>query len=322
MKEAHKHSTRLEIAVLARVRRYQSALLPLMGTSLSAFPVGPAVTANSGRVECQLIAAKKGMRAIFCHHCGANIGEDADFCHICGTKVAHEEQQPQASGATGKEPPVGEPSATDPPRETPGSQEPSKFKVWWDSANGFMKVLAALGILVAAGIIIWLVVSFLREFGYLLLGVLVAVAIIITLLTGTKEDKAEVRQFVLKGVIGLVFVVVIAVFVVMNPNLFMNFVQPGYAVRGAYLSQYSEDVTVEDAFNSYFDNPQWSTYEEGGYSYVAFTGGCEYMGEKVDIRLTFQITGEQFRIERLDVNGIEQSDFILYALLESVYDAY
>lgn len=46
------------------------------------------------------------------------------------------------------------------------------------------------------------------------------------------------------------------------------------------------------------------------------------MEEKVDIRLTFQITGEQFRIDRLDVNGIEQSDFILYALLESVYDAY
>ena len=93
-----------------------------MGTSLSAFPVGPAVTVNSGRVECQLITAKKGMRAIFCHHCGANIGEDVDFCHICGTKVAHEEQQPQASEATGKEPPVGEQSATDPSRETPSSQ--------------------------------------------------------------------------------------------------------------------------------------------------------------------------------------------------------
>ena len=297
-------------------------LLPLMGASLSAFPAGPAVTANSGRVECQLIVAKKGMRAIFCHHCGANIGEDVDFCHICGTKVAYEEGQPQASGATGKEPPVGEQSATDPPRETPSSQEPSKFKVWWDSANGFMKVLAVLGILMAAGIIIWLVVSFLQEFGYLLLGVLVAVAIIITLLTGTKEDKAEVRQFVLKGVIGFAVLMAVVFVVVLKPDLIYNLVQPGYAVRQGYLSQYSEDVTVEDAFNNYFDNPQWSTYEEEGYSYVAFTGGCAYMEEKVDIRLTFQITGEQFRIDRLDVNGIEQSDFILYALLESVYDAY
>ena len=259
---------------------------------------------------------------MFCHHCGTNIGEDSGFCHICGTKVVYEEQPPQASVEAEKEPPFGEGSAAVPPQETAGSQEPSKFKVWWDGSNGFMKVLAALGILVAAGIIIWLVVSFLREFGYLLLGVLVAVAIIITLLTGTKEDKAEVRQFVLKGVIGFAVLMAVVFVVVLKPDLIYNLVQPGYAVRQAYLSQYSEDVTVEEAFNSYFDNPQWSTYEEEGYSYVAFTGGCAYMEEKVDIRLTFQITGEQFRIDRLDVNGIEQSDFILYALLESIYENY
>lgn len=262
------------------------------------------------------------MRAIFCHHCGAEIEAGSCFCHVCGTKVAYEEGQPQASETTWKEPPVEEPSATDPPRETPSSQEPSKFKVWWDSANGFMKVLAALGILVAAGIIIWLVVSFLREFGYLLLGVLVAVAIIITLLTGTKEDKTEIRQFVLKGVIGFAVLMAVVFVVVLKPDLIYNLVQPGYAVRQGYLAQYSENVTVEDAFDNYFDNPQWSIYEEGGYSCVAFTVTCKYMEEKVDIRLTFQITGEQFRIDRLDVNGIEQSDFILYALLESVYDAY
>ena len=259
---------------------------------------------------------------MFCHHCGTNIGEDSGFCHICGTKVVYEEQPPQASVEAEKEPPFGEGSAAVPPQETPGSQEPSKFKVWWDGANGFMKVLAALGILVAVGIGIGLVVSFLREFGSLLLGILVAAGIIITLLTGTKEDRAEVRQFVLKGVIWIALVVAIGAFVVMNPNLFMNFVQPGYAVRGAYLSQYSENVTVEEAFNHYFDNPQWSTYEEGGYSYVAFTGGCEYMGEKADARLTFQITGDQFRVNSLDINGIEQSDFILYALLESIYENY
>ena len=219
-----------------------------MGTSLSAFPASPAVTANSGRVECQLIAVKKGMRAIFCHHCGAEIEAGSCFCHVCGTKVAYEEGQPQASETTWKEPPVEEPSATDPPRETPSSQEPSKFKVWWDSANGFMKVLAALGILVAAGIIIWLVVSFLREFGYLLLGVLVAVAIIITLLTGTKEDKTEIRQFVLKGVIGFAVLMAVVFVVVLKPDLIYNLVQPGYAVRQGYLAQYSENVTVEDAF--------------------------------------------------------------------------
>ena len=57
-------------------------------------------------------------------------------------------------------------------------------------------------------------------------------------------------------------------------------------------------------------------------SYVAFNGVCEYLGEKVDARVIFKITGENFVIDQLDINGVEQNDLILYALLAKVYESY
>ena len=62
--------------------------------------------------------------------------------------------------------------------------------------------------------------------------------------------------------------------------------------------------------------------EEDGYTYVVFTGVCEYLGERADARITFQITGEQFRTEQLDLNGVEQNDLILYAMLAKIYEEY
>lgn len=96
--------------------------------------------------------------------------------------------------------------------------------------------------------------------------------------------------------------------------------KPGASVRGAYLSQYSENVTIEDAFDNFFDNGKWSTYKAEGYSYVVFTGSCEYMDDKADVRVTFKITGENFIVDSLDINGQEQNDLMLYGLLSAVYD--
>ena len=62
--------------------------------------------------------------------------------------------------------------------------------------------------------------------------------------------------------------------------------------------------------------------EEAGYTYVVFTGNCEYMDERVDVSITFQITGEQFRADHLDINGVEQNDLILYGLFTKIYEGY
>lgn len=98
--------------------------------------------------------------------------------------------------------------------------------------------------------------------------------------------------------------------------------QPGMEVRNAYLTQYSDKITIEEAFDNFFENVKWSKYKEAGYTYVVFTGACEYMGERADMRITFKITGENFIVDNLDVNGRAQNDYILHALLLTVYEDY
>lgn len=134
------------------------------------------------------------------------------------------------------------------------------------------------------------------------------------------ESQRRTSAIVL-SVASALFIIIIALEYAL-PGSVQRVIKPGVEVREAYLTQYSEAVTVEDAFENFFANGKWSTYEAEGYSFVAFTGSCEFMEEEVDIRITFKITGEQFLVDNLDVNGREQSELMLYSLLSKVYEDY
>lgn len=136
--------------------------------------------------------------------------------------------------------------------------------------------------------------------------------------------SAEKQRKTAAIVLSVASILIIAVIVLEYalPGSMQRIMTPGIEVRDAYLSKYSETVTIEEAFENFFNNEKWSTYEAEGYSYVAFTGSCEFMGEKADTRIIFKITGEQFIVDSLDVNGRTQNDLILYSLLSAVYENY
>lgn len=260
---------------------------------------------------------------MFCHKCGSKIDERATFCPFCGTKIENDQGQcegPPNTKAHQKppQPPVGSaPAGSSPPTSDP-NEPPSKFELWWTHAQMVEKVFFVLEIAVAVILVIVLLVNLWE----LLVAALVIAGVIFAFVTGSKEDRSEIRRFILKGAAVVVAIAVIAIVLVTNQDFFLNLIQPGMGVRTAYLTQYSEDVTVEEAFNQFFDNPKWSTYTENGYTYVVFAGTCEYLGERADARITFQITGEQFRVDHLDINGVEQNDLILYGLLSKIYESY
>jgi len=106
------------------------------------------------------------------------------------------------------------------------------------------------------------------------------------------------------------------------PGSLKHIMTPGAEVRGAYLAQYSKTITIEDAFKNFFGNRKWSTYKEAGDSYVVFSGTCEFMGEKVHVKITFKILSEQFVVDSLEVDGQKQNDLILFSLLSAVYEDY
>lgn len=286
---------------------------------------------------------------MFCHKCGAQIAEGAAFCHKCGTKVVYADTsqhpaseliaEPQQVGTAGSKPAITEDTQQSTSskvafetesdtsnqastNEITHEKKPSKFKKWWDAASKPKKILTVFGALLVGGFALYFLVAFLREFGYLLLGIAVIGGFVITLITGSKEEKREARRTIVQMVVGGVIIIVIVCVVVLKPDFVTNIFQPGANVRNAYLTQYSDTVTIEDAFNNFFDNGKWSTYKENDYSYVTFTGTCEYFGERADAKITFKITGEKFVVDHLDVNGSTQNDLMLYALLAKVYEEY
>ena len=250
---------------------------------------------------------------MYCHKCGSQLKGDAAFCPFCGSKLDRKTTTSQAPPPPGKKP-----SAPQPTEIPPEEKQPSRFQLWWMRAQMIEKIFFVLGIIVA----VILIIVFLNAFWEILAAILVIVVVIVAFVTGSKEDRSEIRRFILKGAAVLLAIGVIAYVAVVNQDFFVNLVQPGIEVRGSYLTHYSEDVTVEEAFDNFFDNPKWSTYQQDGYTYVVFTGSCEYLGERADARITFQITGEQFRVEQLDINGAEQSDLLLHAMLAKIYEKY
>ncbi len=102
-------------------------------------------------------------------------------------------------------------------------------------------------------------------------------------------------------------------------NFIRLLVVPGAEVRGAYLTQYSRSITIEKAFDDFFEKGKWRTYKSEGNSYVVFTGVCEVLGERADIKIIFKILGENFIVDGVEINGGEQGAFMTRVLLEAVY---
>lgn len=98
--------------------------------------------------------------------------------------------------------------------------------------------------------------------------------------------------------------------------------KPGEGVRDAYLESYSNSITVEEAFDSFFDHGKWSEHKEDGDVYVVFTGECTYLDKKANIKIRFRIKGDHFYFANMEMNGQLQSDIISEALLDKVYEGY
>lgn len=269
---------------------------------------------------------------MYCKKCGTKVREGATFCHKCGEKITYEYVGQQISDNMKEEIPSSE-SESGIKQESQcidqiaGSEsslekEDSEFKKWWSGCSKEKRIFLILGALAVGGAVIYALIAFLREFGYLLFGIAVIGGFIITLKTGTKEEKIEMRKTIVQMVVGGAIIVIIVITIAFHPDLISNIFQPGAGVRNAYLSQYSESITIEDAFERYFENGKWSTYKEEDYSYVVFTGVCEYLGKRVDVKVTFKITGENFVVDSLDINGQTQNDLILYSLLTAIYEDY
>lgn len=87
-------------------------------------------------------------------------------------------------------------------------------------------------------------------------------------------------------------------------------------------------ITYGEAFDYYFGKPKWDSFEgtlEDGSAVdvVEFTGTCMYQGVEVSALIQFMINedGESFDAHFLSFNDVPQSELVLVALLEDVFEA-
>lgn len=256
---------------------------------------------------------------MFCGNCGRQLNEGALFCPYCGTKMNNEKSFENPQNESGI--PIECETKQISNNESFEQKESTGFKEWWGRCSNAKKIFIILGaILIGGSFIVFR--EFWMDLFVILFGIVFIIGIIVTLTTGSKEEKMQTREMIVKMGVGLIIIGIIVFVVVVKPDFLSELIQPGAGVRNAYLSQYSEKVTIEEAFEDFFANEKWSTYKSEGYSYVVFTGTCEYFGKQADVRVTFKITGESFIVDNLDINGKTQNDLILYSLLSAVYEDY
>jgi hypothetical protein len=82
------------------------------------------------------------------------------------------------------------------------------------------------------------------------------------------------------------------------------------------------DMTVGEAFEQFFGNPQWEYFEaDTGESVVEFTGDCVYQEVDVEANLQFILhEDDTFEVGALSFNDVLQSELITNALLAKTFD--
>lgn len=161
----------------------------------------------------------------------------------------------------------------------------------------------------------------------ILIGLILAIGFIVAIFTGSKEEKS-----IRRAIMGIVSIVVeIAIFGgiifafnngTLDEGIILDIIKPGYTVRDSHFSQYSDRVTIEEAFDNYFSNGKWSTYKSEGYKYVVFTGSCMFADEPADARIVFKITGQRFIADSLEINGVDMGALMLASMLDDIYEEY
>ena len=208
------------------------------------------------------------MRNRRCQNCGARIKDGDMFCQECGAKIIYDENKNSTTETSALEEKTNleqntenkqiNPDDSVEKQDTSEEDEESGLGIWWKGLSKGKKILIILGIIV----VIWAIVAILSKIGMILIGIIAMIGFIMAIFTGSKEEKIEARKTIIQIVLGFLIIVIIVLIMALKPGLISNIFNPGASVRNAYLSEYSSSVTIEDAFDDFFEDGKWSAYND------------------------------------------------------------
>lgn len=100
-------------------------------------------------------------------------------------------------------------------------------------------------------------------------------------------------------------------------------------VQTGYLTYYSQDITIKQAFENFFGSPAWNAgkadddnYPEmDGMQLVNFTGTCVFDGDEVNMLIQFVVeeNTDEFYLYAVEMDGEPLNDLEIEYLMTRVY---
>lgn len=281
--------------------------------------IGAVVAADGDRMQSLTKDENQLDSAKICNKCGAELADGAKFCGKCGAVVDKESavnyESDDAFGESNKE------------RKSKKTFNKLMDK-FGDFLGGFIewhgkslkknKVPTIALIIAEVVFILWLIFKTWE----ILVCILIIAAIVLPFIMKndfTDKDRENSKEVIIgfaKLMVGVVIVVVIA----LNWNSISSIWSPGAVVRNSYFTNYSDEITIGDAFENVFTNCKWSRYKYNGNEYVRFTGDFEDDdGNAATYQFNFLVLGDSATIDSIYINGMDVSGMET-VLLVAIYD--
>lgn len=71
------------------------------------------------------------------------------------------------------------------------------------------------------------------------------------------------------------------------------------SIRNGHFESYSTTITVGEAFEDFFVDTEWTSYDKGDEEYVKFSGECTWNNKKAEMNVVFKIEGDRFFIDEI-----------------------
>lgn len=128
-----------------------------------------------------------------------------------------------------------------------------------------------------------------------------------------KIKKGRKKGKVIK-IILIALVVIVAIAVIAGLRSDVNVA----GVKTGTLAGYP-DMTVGEAFESFFDSPKWGVDKKGDQQYVTFKGNCTYDGALAEVKVIFWVNDTSFGISSMTMEGATLNAFEQVIILDAVY---
>ncbi|MGL5087456.1 MAG: hypothetical protein ACRC68_17345, partial [Clostridium sp.] len=130
-----------------------------------------------------------------------------------------------------------------------------------------------------------------------------------------KFKRVRKQPYIIYGLIILATISFVGYVFLVEPSIRSN------NISESYLTQYSSKYRIGETFDNFFASGKWKKYNIGSKEYVDFKGICTQNNKDVNAIITFSVSGEAFKVEKISVANEDFNDLEIVAFLYKIYEA-